>query len=132
MQRPRLLIAVVEDEESVRKAFGRLLRSAGLGVDTYASGEEFLQALPGRLPGRLLLDLQLPGMNGLTVQSRLRESNFKLPVVFVTATGALGARNQAMQSGATAWLHKPVDDRVLLETITQALSGHALLPGVLD
>ena len=128
MQRPRLLIAVVEDEESVRKAFGRLLRSAGLGVDTYASGEEFLQALPGRL----LLDLQLPGMNGLAVQSRLRESNFKLPVVFVTATGALGARNQAMQSGATAWLHKPVDDRVLLETITQALSGHALLPGVLD
>jgi len=68
VQRSRLLVAVVEDEESVRKAFARLLRSAGLGVDTYASGEEFLQGLPSRLPDCLLLDLQLAGMNRLAVR----------------------------------------------------------------
>jgi FixJ family two-component response regulator len=132
VQRSRLLIAVVEDEESVRKALGRLLRSAGLGVDTYASGEEFLQALPARLPHCLLLDWRLPGINGQAVQSRLRESNLKLPIVFITATGDLAACKQALQSGAAAWLDKPVDDRVLLETIAQALSEYAFLPEVLD
>jgi FixJ family two-component response regulator len=128
---PRL-VAVVEDEESVRKALTRLLRSAGFAVDTYPSGEEFLQTLPSRLPDCVLLDLLLPGMNGLAVQSRLRESNIKLPVVFVSATGDLTARKQAMQSGAAAWLHKPVDDRVLMQSIAQALSGHVLPPSVLD
>ena len=132
MQRPSLLIAVVEDEASVRKALGRLLRSAGLGADTYASGEEFLEALPSRLPDCLLLDWRLPGMNGLAVQARLREYNLKLPVVFITATGDLAASKQALQCGATAWLDKPVDDRVLLQTIAQALSGHEFLPGLLD
>ena len=121
LPRSPLLVAVVEDEESVRKALGRLLRSAALGVDAYASGEEFLRTLPGRMPDCLLLDLQLPGMNGLAVLSRLRESNFRLPVVFITATGNLAECKQATLSGATAWLQKPVDDRVLLETIAQAL-----------
>jgi FixJ family two-component response regulator len=120
------LIAIVEDEESVRKALERLLRSAGLGANNYASGEEFLQALPNHLPDCLLLDLQLPGVNGLAVQSRLQQYNFILPVIFITATGNLAARKQAMQAGATAWLHKPVDDRVLLEVIAQALSWQKL------
>ena len=115
----------MEDEDSVRKALARLLRSAGLGADTYASGEEFLEAMPIRLPDCLLLDFQLPGIDGLAVQSRLRESNFRLPVVFISATGDLGARRQAIESGAAAWLTKPVDDQVLLETIAQALPGNA-------
>jgi len=116
------LIAVVEDESSVRKALARLLRSAGLGADTYASGEEFLQAMPGRAPDCLLLDLQLPGLNGLAVQLRLRQSGLNLPVIFITATESLEAREQAMQSGASLWLQKPVDDQLLLNTIKLALS----------
>jgi FixJ family two-component response regulator len=115
------LIAVVEDESSVRKALGRLLRSAGLGADTYASGEEFIEAMPGHAPDCLLLDLQLPGLNGLAVQTWLRQSGLTLPVIFITASEGLEARAQALQSGATAWLHKPVEDAALLDTIRLAL-----------
>lgn len=115
------LIAVVEDESSVCKALARLLRSAGLSAETYSSGEEFLQAMPGHAPDCLLLDLQLPGLNGLAVQSQLRESGFKLPVVFITATEGVEAREQALQSGAAAWLRKPVDDQALLDSIKRAL-----------
>ena len=106
----------------MRKALGRLLRSAGLGAETYASGEEFIEAMPGRAPDCLLLDLQLPGLNGLAVQAWLQQSGLKLPVIFITASEGLEARGQALQSGAVAWLHKPVDDAALLETITLALA----------
>ena len=94
----------------------------------YASGEEFLQALPDHMPDCLLLDLQLPGLNGLAVQARLRQSGFNTPVVFVTATEASEAREQALQSGAVAWLHKPVDEQAMLDTIALALSGKNVLP----
>jgi len=116
------LIAVVEDESSVRKALARLLRAAGLGADTYASGEAFLQAMPDRAPDCLLLDLQLPGLNGLAVQLRLRQSGLKLPIVFITAAESLEDREHALHSGALAWLPKPVNDQVLLDTIKLALS----------
>ena len=119
---------MVEDDGSVRKAFGRLVRSAGLAADTYASGEEFLQAIPRRLPDCVLLDLQLPGMDGLGVQAWLRASAIKLPVVFITAINDVASRDQAMQHGATAWLRKPVDDLALLEAIAKALSGKNVPP----
>lgn len=118
----------MEDESSVCRALARLLRSAGLGAETYASGEEFLQAMPDRAPDCLLLDLQLPGLNGLAVQARLRQSGFKTPVVFITASGGEDARAQALQSGARAWLRKPVDDRALLDSIRLALSEEPPTP----
>jgi FixJ family two-component response regulator len=71
-------------------------------------------------------------MNGLAVQSRMRDSHFKVQVVFITATEGLKSREQAMQSGAAAWLRKPVDDMVLLETIARALSANGSLSWVLD
>jgi FixJ family two-component response regulator len=128
LNRSRPLIAVVEDADSVRKAFRRLLRSAGLSVDTYASGEEFLLTMPDRLPDCLLLDFQLPGMSGLAVQSRLRESGLTVAVVFITTTEGSEAQEQAMQCGATAWLRKPVDHQELVDTIAQALSGKNIPP----
>ena len=106
----------------MRKALGRLLRSAGLGADTYASGEEFIEAMPGHAPDCLLLDLQLPGLNGLAVQAWLGQSGFKLPVVFITASESLESRAQALQSGAVAWLGKPVEEAALLDTIQLALA----------
>ena len=122
MQQSPPLIAVVEDESSVRKALGRLLRSAGLGAETYASGEEFIEAMPGHAPDCLLLDLQLPGLNGLAVQTWLQQSGLKLPVIFITASEGLEARTRGLQSGATAWLYKPVDGAALLQTIKFALA----------
>ena len=104
------------------KALARLLHSAGLSAKTYTSGEDFLQAMPGHAPDCLLLDLVLPGLNGLAVQSSLQQSGFKLPVVFITASESMEARAQALQSGAVAWLRKPVKDQALLETVSFALS----------
>ena len=120
------LIAVVEDESSVCKALARLLRSAGLSAETYSSGEEFLQAMPGHAPDCLLLDLQLPGLDGLAVQSSVQQSGVKLPVVFITASESMEVRAQALQTGAVAWLRKPVNDQALLETIRLALSQENL------
>ena len=94
----------------------------GLGAETYASGEEFIEAMPGHAPDCLLLDLQLPGLNGLAVQTWLQQSGLKLPVIFITASEGLEARTQALESGAVAWLCKPVDDAALLQTITFALA----------
>jgi FixJ family two-component response regulator len=116
------LIAVVEDDKSVRRALGRLLRTAGWEAVTYASGEEFLVALGDHPPDCLLLDFHLPGLNGLAIQSSLRDSGSKLPVVFITASEGMEERAQALESGAIAWLRKPINDLTLLETITLALS----------
>ena len=116
------LIAVVEDDSSVRKALGRLLRSAGFRVESCVSGEDFLRALATRLPDCLLLDLHLPGMSGLAVQASLRKSRGTLPMIFVTAEAGLEARRQALQSGARAWLQKPVSPEALLNAIALALT----------
>ena len=121
MDRSAPLIAVVEDDDSVRKALGRLLRSAGLSAGTYASGEEFLNAIKSCPPGCVLLDLQLPGISGMEVLCTLRQCGLKLPVVFVTATSDPDIREQAMRSGADGWLCKPVDQLALIETISAAL-----------
>jgi len=122
------LVAVVEDESSVRKALGRLLRSDGLAAETYASGEEFLEALPAHAPDCLLLDLQLPGLNGLAVQSRLQQCGLTFPVIFITANDGSDARHRAMQGGAAAWLRKPVEDLQLLEVIRRSLGGKTSFP----
>ncbi len=106
----------------MRKALGRLLRSAGLRTETYASGEEFLEAMHDHAPDCLLLDFLLPGLDGVAVQQRLRQAGFKLPVVFITATDELTARGPALRDGARAWLRKPVDDQVLLWIIRRVLS----------
>lgn len=106
----------------MRKALSRLLRSAGLRTDTYASGEEFLEAMHDHAPDCLLLDFLLPGLNGVAIQQRLRQSGFTLPVVFITATDELAARGSALRDGARAWLRKPVDDQELLGIIRRALS----------
>ena len=112
----------------MRTALGRLLRAAGFSADAYASGEEFLAALSQHAPDCLLLDYHLPGMNGPSVQARLRHSGVEIPVVFITATeGTEEARSQALRSGAVAWLRKPVDDHTLMDaSVVSRLHGAGL------
>jgi len=107
----------------VRKALERLLRSVGLMVVPYSSGEEFLRAIPEHAPDFLLLDVQLPGLSGLEVQAQLNHARLAMPVVFITATEVAGLREQALSSGAAAWLPKPVDQKLLLEAIHVALAA---------
>ena len=116
-------VAVVDDEESIRKALMRLMRSAGLSVETFASGAEFLQSIDTRLPDCVVLDLHMPQMNGFNVQVHLAQKYAALPVIIVTGHDLPNARERAMQGGASAFLRKPVLDRILLGAISAATSS---------
>ena len=116
-------IAVVDDEEPIRKALMRLMRSAGLSVETFASGSEFLQSIDTRLPDCVVLDLHMPQMNGFDVQAHIARKYAALPVIILTGHDLLNARERAMAGGASAFLRKPVYDRTLLGAISAATSS---------
>jgi len=116
-------VAVVDDEEPIRKALKRLMRSAGLSVETFGSGAEFLQSLDTRLPDCVVLDLHMPQMNGFSVQAHLARKCAALPVIIVTGQDLPNARERAMAGGASAFLRKPVLDRTLLGAISAATSS---------
>ena len=115
-------VAIVDDDESVGRAIRRLLRSAGIGADTYLSGDAFLDTLssmPSYRPDCVILDIQMPGLNGLDVQQRLKSSG--IPVIVITAHDDVAVRSQALASGAFGYLCKPFDDSVLIRTVQAAL-----------
>ena len=116
-------VAVVDDEEPVRKALMRLMRSAGLSVDTFGSGAEFLKSIEARLPDCVVLDLHMPHMDGFSVQAHLAGKYAALPVIIVTGHDLPNARERAMAGGASAFLRKPVLDRTLLGAISAATSS---------
>ena len=115
------MIAVVDDEESVRKAVVRLLQSAGHIAHGFASGSEFLQSWLGDKPDCLMLDLQMPGLSGTEVQRALNRAGAHLPVIVMTANDAPEAREECMREGAVAYLSKPVDVHVLLDAVDVAI-----------
>jgi FixJ family two-component response regulator len=116
-------IAVVDDKEPVRKALMRLMRSAGLSVETFGSGAEFLQSLETRLPSCVVLDLHMPDMNGFNVQAHLARKYPALPVIIVTGHDFPTTRERAMANGASAFLRKPVHERTLLDAISAATAS---------
>ena len=118
----RCLIAVVDDEESVRIALRRLLRSAGLDVETFPSGAEFLDSLKSHRPDCAVLDLHMPNVSGFAVQSRLAEAGIRLPVVVITGHDSEETRKRALAAGIVVYLRKPVDDEALLDAITTAIA----------
>jgi len=123
MSTSALLVAVVDDEESVRKALRRLLRSAGMQVEAFSSGQEFLNSLVNHQPDCLLLDLHMPGLTGLDVQRRLTEAQTVLPTIIITGHDQPGVANEALAAGASSYLTKPTDERVLLDAINHAVSS---------
>lgn len=123
MEVERTVIAVVDDEQSVRKALERLLRSAGYTVETFGSGSEFLELTHARTPDCLVLDLHMPQMDGLEVQTRLATCASSVPIVVITGHDSPQSRERAFAQGACAYLRKPIDDRTLLDAIQLALSG---------
>jgi len=118
---PTATVFVVDDDDDVRIAIAELLRSAGLRAETFATAQEFLRRDPGEGPSCLVLDLQLPGMDGLDVQRELVGSGDAMPIIFVTAHGDIPTTVQAMKSGAAEFLTKPFDDESLLAAVRQAL-----------
>lgn len=118
MSKPRLQIAIVDDEESVRVALGRMLRWAGLDAVTFSSGAEFLAS--ATQPDCVVLDLHMPRMSGFEVQARLSANPVPAPVVVITGHDTPENRQRALQTGAKAYLLKPVDAQALLDAIEAA------------
>ena len=114
-------IAVVDDEASVRTALGRLLRLARYGVQTFASGEEFLDSFATHRPACVLLDIHMPAMTGFDVQARLRAMHIHVPVVFITASDDLSLSEKMVAEGGIRLLRKPFSNAELLEAIEVAL-----------
>lgn len=115
------MIAIVDDDESVRRALQGLMRAEGLPARTFASAEEFLDSGEQRKTACLIADIRMPGMSGLDLQAKLNAENCRIPTIFITAHGDSKMRMQALRSGAVEFLSKPFNDDVLLENIRAAL-----------
>jgi FixJ family two-component response regulator len=120
MSKDRSLIAVVDDEEPVRKALGRLLESVGMAVEIFSSGREFLASLGTHWPDCVVLDLHMPEVSGFDVLERIAETGARVPVVTITGHDIPDAEERAMRGGAAAYLRKPVNQRLLLSAIAAA------------
>jgi FixJ family two-component response regulator len=114
-------VFVVDDDPSMRVALTHLFRSMDLGVEVFGSATEFLQANLPDIASCLVLDIRLPGVNGLDFQTRLANANIRIPVVFMTGHGDIPMSVQAMKAGAIDFLTKPFRDQDMLDAVTKAL-----------
>jgi len=121
MTAPRPLIAVVDDEESVRRALARMLSASQLDVEVFGSGQEFLDSLRTRRPDCVVLDYQMPGLTGRDVQRQLAEAGIRLPIIVVTAHDQPALREQCLADGAVAYIAKPLQRARLLSVIDDAI-----------
>ena len=119
----RGLISVVDDDESIRRTTTFLIESFGFRSAAFESAENFLKSGQLHETSCLIVDVQMPGMNGLELQSELAAAGYDIPIVFITAYENKVSRQQAMQAGAVAFLGKPFGDEQLLQTVRSAL-GH--------
>lgn len=114
-------VFIVDDDSGVRKALSLLAKSAGLNAKTYASGYEFLNSCTPDASGCLVLDVRLPGLDGLELQEILAARRIELPIVFITGHGDVRTSVRAMKNGGVDFLEKPFDDEELLESIRNAM-----------
>jgi FixJ family two-component response regulator len=125
-----ITLSVVDDDDSVRTALKRLLRTVGFNVKTFKSAEEFLDSGLAPCPDLLILDVRMTGMSGLELQRKLIQQGSDIPVIFVTAYDDMDARRTAMVAGAVAFMQKPFDEKILFDAIQRGLSRHPnRLPG---
>jgi FixJ family two-component response regulator len=115
------MVFVIDDDESIRESLKSLMRSVGLGVETFASAQEFLQSTRPDVPACLILDVRMPGLSGLDLQRELAQVNIHIPIIFITGHGDIPMSVRAMKAGAVEFLTKPFRDQDLLDAIQQAL-----------
>lgn len=115
------MVAIVDDDESIRGALQGLMKAAGLPALAFASAEDFLTSDEQQHAGCLIADIRLPGISGLELQSRLNEIRCRVPIIFITAHGDEKMRMQALRAGAVEFLTKPFDDAALLDSVRAAL-----------
>jgi FixJ family two-component response regulator len=114
---------VIDDDESIRRSFERLLRSANLEVETFASVEEFFSGERLNNNACIIVDLRMPGSTGFDLQRELRSRGIGMPVIVISASDDAQTREHAQRLGAAAFFRKPIDDQALLDAIWWAISG---------
>lgn len=119
-------VYIVDDDAEMRSALYRLVRSAGMRAESFASAPAFLSAYHSDHPGCLLLDVQMPYMSGLELQQRLKLEQINLPIIFLTGYGNVPAAVSAMKLGALDFLEKPFDNEVLLDRLQKAIQMDAV------
>lgn len=114
-------VFIVDDDEAMRDSLKWLLESRGLKVELYPSGEEFLHAFSGGLRGCLVLDVRMPGMNGIDLYTRLKARASTLPVIFITGHGDVPMAVSALKKGAADFIEKPFNDQDMVKLIESCL-----------
>ena len=123
MANGRPLIAVVDDDNSVSKAVGRVILASDLDVATFTSGQMLLNSLPARRPDCVVLDLHMPGLSGIDVLHALAHAGWELPVIIITGRDQPETRTRCLTAGALAYLPKPLNHAELLQAIGKAIGG---------
>jgi FixJ family two-component response regulator len=116
------LISIVDDDDSLRRSLGNLLRSLGFRVQEFASAQAFIGAQNARETACLILDVRMPGMTGLDLQRHIAASGWRVPIVFITSHADDDARTRALAAGGVAFLSKPFREKEILDAINAALS----------
>jgi FixJ family two-component response regulator len=119
-KRPQL-IAIIDENESTQASLRKLLEAAGFVAQCFGSAEEFLESDLYRQVECLIAEMQMPGISGLELQTRLKAEQCDIPIIFIVSNGGARMRIQAMREGAVEFLAKPVDHHLLLETVRAAL-----------
>ena len=124
------IVFVVDDDVSVRESLELMIDTAGWRPQTFATAREFLSAPPADVPSCLILDIALPGLNGLELQRRIAVDRPEMPIIFVTGTGDISMTVQAMKAGAVEFLTKPFSDIELLQAVQKAIVRSETLLGI--
>ena len=115
------IISIVDDDDSVRNSLDDLIRSIGFQTQGFASAEAFLNSNGARNTACLILDVRMPGMNGLDLQRQIVAANWRIPIIFITSHADDDARARALDAGAVAFLYKPFREKELVDAIDAAL-----------
>lgn len=115
------LISIVDDDAPVREALQRMLRSYGFATAVFGSAEQFLDSGPPGQTSCLILDVRMPGMNGIALHQHLVAEGCRIPTILITACPTSGERERAIAIGVVSYLAKPFNERVLLESVRDAL-----------
>lgn len=117
----RHIVHIIDDDEAVRRSTGFMLKASGFCVKTYDSGDAFLKDARNAEPGCILLDVRMPGMDGLEVQDKLRAHGITMPVIILTGHGDIAIAVKAMKAGAIDFIEKPFEKSVLVEAINEGM-----------
>ena len=117
------MVAIVDDDESIRSALQGLMKSVGLPARSFVSAEEFLKSGKQQEIGCLIADIRMPGMSGLELQAKLNADDCRIPIIFITAHGDEKMRMQALRAGAVEFVAKPFDDEALVASVRAALDS---------